>query len=194
MSPLYLASLRSTECTLKLSLPFGFHCAISAPSCVHTEQQMVFALAYNEAPFPPPWHYLIRPHSFIQFFFLFVLAFRSQILQHLLAAGAKVCVRDRDQAAPLHLAALSGSSVVLHLLILNGAGLEDRDSLHMTPLHYSTLKDNAEAAKLLLHYGADVDATERLGRTPLHLATERGHCKVAPFSHKSPCGLCTHLK
>lgn len=100
-------------------------------------------------------------------------------MQHLLAAGAKVCVRDRDQAVPLHLATLSGSQAVLHLLILNGAGLEDRDSLHMTPLHYSTLKDNAEAAKLLLHYGADVDATERLGRTPLHLATERGHCKVA---------------
>lgn len=87
-------------------------------------------------------------------------------------------MRDRDQAAPLHLAALSGSRAVLHLLILNGAGLEDRDSLHMTPLHYSTLKDNAEAAKLLLHYGAHVDATEKLGKTPLHLATERGHCKV----------------
>lgn len=92
-------------------------------------------------------------------------------------------MRDRDQAAPLHLAALSGSRAVLHLLILNGAGLEDRDSLHMTPLHYSTLKDNAEAAKLLLHYGADVDAAERLGKTPLHLATERGHCKVAFLSH-----------
>lgn len=87
-------------------------------------------------------------------------------------------MRDRDQATPLHLAALSGSGAVLHLLILNGAGLEDRDSLHMTPLHYSTLKDNTEAAKLLLHYGADVDAAERLGRTPLHLAIERGHCKV----------------
>jgi hypothetical protein len=96
----------------------------------------------------------------------------------LIAKGADVNARDKEDTTPLFLAA--AQSVVntdkLKLLMAGGADVDARIQhstnsvdLGMTPLMYAVrYPGNIEAVKLLIAKGADVKAKDNYGKTPLY--------------------------
>ena len=71
-----------------------------------------------------------------------VLAGESEIIEHLIKAGADVNGRNRDEGTPLHEAALMGRDGVAKLLIQNGADVEARNDNGETPLNYAQTEWN----------------------------------------------------
>ena len=102
----------------------------------------------------------------------------------LIDAGADVNARNRDGAAPLHLAALTTTTAhraaasraaMTKLLIQKGADAGAADAQALQPLHLAALKGRDEMLSLLTAAGARTDAKDRLGRTPLHHAAMGNH-------------------
>ncbi|UVC11170.1 ankyrin repeat domain-containing protein [Rhizobium sp. TH2] len=103
-------------------------------------------------------------------------------IEQLLAAGADVNSRERDQATPLIKAALQAKFDVAELLISKGADIMARNSGGFTPLHAAAFSGSLPISKLLLHRGASLDdATNKAGVTPLMVAGEENHVALAAF-------------
>jgi ankyrin repeat protein len=94
-------------------------------------------------------------------------------VERLLASGAAVDTRDRDQATPLIAAALSDRPAVAELLLTKGADVMARNAGGFTPLHAAAYSGSVSIAELLLDKGAVLeDATNKAGVTPLMVAVE----------------------
>ena len=97
-------------------------------------------------------------------------------VERLLASGAEVESRDRDQATPLIAAALSGQLVVAELLLNKGADVMARNAGGFTPLHAAAYSGSVPIAELLLESGAVLeDAANKAGVTSLMVAVEENH-------------------
>lgn len=97
-------------------------------------------------------------------------------VERLLASGAEVDSRDRDQATPLITAALNDQPAVAQLLLSKGADVMARNAGGFTPLHAAAYSGNVEIAELLLGKGAVLeDAANKAGVTPLMVAVEENH-------------------
>jgi len=96
--------------------------------------------------------------------------------ERLLAQGAPVDSRDRDQATPLIAAALSDQLEVAELLVGKGADVMARNAGGFTPLHAAAYSGSVRIAELLLEKGAVLeDAANKAGVTPLLVAAEENH-------------------
>lgn len=129
----------------------------------------------------------------------------SDIVQSLLAYGAKVNTRDSNGRTPLHLAKDSKTALLLLengaevnardndsatpllstgdndtmvLLLENGAQALDYNELVGTPLHLAVAHAKPRTVQLLLEKGIQVDARNIDLETPLHCAASSG-----PFSN-----------
>ena len=98
---------------------------------------------------------------------------RSEILQALISAGARVDTRilnpSYNDETPLHLAAAFNSNpAVAKALIDAGAVVNVRaGTLDSTPLHYVVIFNSIpEVIPTLVEYGANLDATDKTGFTP----------------------------
>jgi ankyrin repeat protein len=97
-------------------------------------------------------------------------------VERLLASGADVDSRDRDQATPLITAALNDQPAVAELLLSKGADVMARNAGGFTPLHAAAYSGSVEIAGLLLSKGAVLeDAANKAGVTPLMVAVEENH-------------------
>lgn len=109
---------------------------------------------------------------------------QTESLRQLLAAGADVSLRNRDNATPLHVAARAGNVPAVELLLQYKADVGATDTKGATPLHYAAEGGSVEAADLLLKAGADVNARTTDGESPSSWArrhvlfTSDGHTRV----------------
>ena len=109
-----------------------------------------------------------------------VMGGRPAVVAALLAAGADVHARDReDGPTPLHDAA---TPEVVALLLEAGAAIDARaryyrwprpGGLDMTPLHAAAIRADPAVFLALLEAGADLEALDWNGRTPMDYARER---------------------
>src|SRR5262245_44977839 len=97
-------------------------------------------------------------------------------VERLLASGAEVDSRDRDQATLLIVAALNDQPAVAEFLLSKGADVMARNAGGFTPLHAAAYSGSVPIAELLLDKGAVLeDATNKAGVTPLMVAVEETH-------------------
>jgi ankyrin repeat protein len=103
-------------------------------------------------------------------------------VEQILAGGAKVDSRTRDDATPLISAALANQPAIVELLLSKGADTSARNAGGFTALHAAAYAGSLAVAKLLLQKGASLDdATNRSGVTPLMVAGEQNKVEVAEF-------------
>ncbi|MGE0483891.1 MAG: ankyrin repeat domain-containing protein [Gammaproteobacteria bacterium] len=93
----------------------------------------------------------------------------------LLAAGADIDARDRQDATPLLLAARSGLSEQAAELLRHGAEPDARDHEGRTALHYAAHFANGPLATKLIAAGADTDLPANDDDTALSVAAKRNH-------------------
>jgi ankyrin repeat protein len=102
-----------------------------------------------------------------------------EIVQYLIALGAKLNIRNGEGLTPLHCAVISGQEMIVELLISKGANVDVNTSGLGTPLHFAcslALYDRDKAimiAEILLNNGADINSKAHdTGWTPLHYGYE----------------------
>ncbi|MBY5334576.1 ankyrin repeat domain-containing protein [Rhizobium leguminosarum] len=106
----------------------------------------------------------------------------TAVVEQVLATGADVDSRTRDQATPLINAALGAQLPIAELLIGKGADVMARNSGGFTPLHAAAFSGSLPISKLLLDHGATLDdAANKAGVTPLMVAGEENHVALATF-------------
>lgn len=108
-------------------------------------------------------------------------AYRTDIVEKLIAMGADVHARNRRGAAPLHYAADGGpgspawnpsaQAATIACLIAAGADPNAADSSGVAPLHRAVRTRCAAAVRALLDGGADGRRKNKSGSTPMLLAT-----------------------
>lgn len=100
-------------------------------------------------------------------------------VQHLLASGVDVDVRDENDNTALHLAAGYGYTELARLLVHSGADVDARGRIGNTPLHLAAQEGYLEIVRLLVDGGTDVAARNHYRGTALELASGWGHGAVA---------------
>lgn len=100
---------------------------------------------------------------------------RAEIVQTLLAHGARVQVASAVGLTPLHVAVRESRTDVIHLLLQAGAPVAALDAFGCSPLHDAATRGDTMSASMLLAAGAAPNAADGFGTTPLHLAARNGH-------------------
>lgn len=108
-------------------------------------------------------------------------AYRTTLVQELIAAGADVLAQDRLGAQPIHSAAMGtpgapawnpdAQTETIARLIAGGADPNTLDKRGVTPLHRAVRTRCAAAVKVLLEAGADPRLSSKSGSTAMGLAT-----------------------
>lgn len=94
----------------------------------------------------------------------------------LIAAGAEIDARDKDQRTPLLLATRADAIDSARALIEAGADVNARDNIRDTPFLYAGAEGRLEILKALLATGkADLKDTNRYGGNALIPAAHHGH-------------------
>jgi hypothetical protein len=109
-------------------------------------------------------------------------AYRTEIVQELIAMGADVRARNRRGAEPLHAAAVGmpgshtwnphAQAATIASLIRAGADPNAVDNSGVAPLHRAVRTRCAAAVRALLDGGADARRKNKSGSTPMLLATQ----------------------
>jgi hypothetical protein len=109
-------------------------------------------------------------------------AYRTEIVQELMAMGADVHARNRRGATPLHAAAVGipgsrmwnprAQAATIACLIEAGADPNAIDKGGVAPLHCAVRTRCAAAVRALLAGGADAQAKNKSGSTPMRVATQ----------------------
>lgn len=93
-----------------------------------------------------------------------------QILEMLLAKGAKVEAKNHINQTPLFWAVIHNSIPATKVLLSHGAEVNAQQSGGWTPLHCAAINGYCEGARILIEKGADVKAQSDFNETPLMLA------------------------
>lgn len=110
---------------------------------------------------------------------------KSEVVEFLLANGARVDARDNKQRTALHFSVANNSLDVVMLLVRSGARIYDEDDGGLMSLHYASQNGRNKIVFFLIEHGCDVnhptgdtyEDTERslTGSTALHFAAQNGH-------------------
>jgi len=95
-----------------------------------------------------------------------------QILEMLLANGAKVDARNHIHQTPLFSAVIYDNVPGTKVLLAHGAEVNARQDGGMTPLHCAARNGYCEVARLLIQNNAAIEARTEAGETPVVLAVE----------------------
>ncbi|KAH9116360.1 hypothetical protein AeMF1_009691 [Aphanomyces euteiches] len=106
----------------------------------------------------------------------------------LVARGANVNFKDKDDATPLIYASKYGHLSIVKELLAHGADVMLADKTNCTPLHIASYKGHLIIVQVLLAHGASVDATDENGKTPLNWASSWGHIAIVKelLAHGAP--------
>ena len=98
-----------------------------------------------------------------------------EIVEYLLAHGAKTNIRDYDKLTPLMMMDEDATPELFQLLVRYGAKLNLLDKQKNNILHHlATRPVDAGVIKLVATYGVPVNGLNKEGKTPLMLAVENG--------------------
>lgn len=101
---------------------------------------------------------------------------RQDVMEKLIANGAKLEATDNDGWTPLMYAARRGNVPIAKYLIEQGANIMQRSiSDNFTPLHLACGNECIDMAEFLVDHGADIDAKDNSGRTPGYYMKVRGN-------------------
>ena len=100
-------------------------------------------------------------------------AANKEVVELLIAKGAKVDTKDKNGRTPLHGAIARDRKEIAELLIDKGADVNAKSDDDWTPLHYAAANGHKEIAELLITKGADVNAKSDDGSTPLDWANDK---------------------
>jgi hypothetical protein len=93
-----------------------------------------------------------------------------QMMQALIAHGAKVDAPDRNGLTPLMAAASMGLDQNVRVLISAGAKVNARDEKGSTPLIWAAISGHPQVVEILLAHGADGKVKNKDGHTALSLS------------------------
>lgn len=110
---------------------------------------------------------------------------KAEIVEKLLAAGAKADVANRYGITPLLLACENGSEEIVRSLLNAGADANAKQRGGETALMVASRAGKPGAVKALLEKGAKVDAQDRKEQTALMWAAAEGHADVIELLVKS---------
>jgi ankyrin repeat protein len=102
------------------------------------------------------------------------------IIKFLIAKGADVKSRSKNNASLLHCAATMGHSHIVQFLIEEchaDVNLQD-NKYQSTPLHTAAIHGHVQIVKTLLRNNADINAKNDKGLTALHWAVMKNHIQV----------------
>eukprot|EP00775_Hariotina_reticulata_P005218 gene5218-5455_t len=106
---------------------------------------------------------------------LAVEAGQADVVQLLLAAGARHDLCDYDGSTPLHIALENQDEAILKLLLAAGADPQAPSRDVCSPLHAVAQRGPLGLMQLLLEHKAAVQVADSKGWTPLHLAARAGN-------------------
>jgi ankyrin repeat protein len=125
---------------------------------------------------------------------------RMQIVRFLIAHGAQVKAKDKENVTPLHCAAYMGQTDIVQLLLAEGAEVNARtvrdpnggfalSDLYLntplpsgaTPIHAAVVDRDPNVVDVLTAHGGQLDAKDESGRTPLHYAVVQGDAGPVQF-------------
>lgn len=99
----------------------------------------------------------------------------AEVINMLLAEGARVNDRDSAEQTALNWAAMRGRIEIVDALLDNGADINTRNNDGVSPLLYAVGTGNIAMIKLLLENRAEIEVESSLSKmTPLLLAVEKG--------------------
>ena len=99
-----------------------------------------------------------------------------EIVEALLAAGAKAISANRYNVTPLSLASMNGNGAIIERLLKAGADANSASGEGQTPLMTAALNGRVDAVKVLLAHGARINESEPIrGQTALMWAASEGN-------------------
>ncbi len=101
-----------------------------------------------------------------------------EIMQFLLAYGAKPNSRDLQKRTPLMMLDEDAGPEMIRILLSYGANIKSADAGKNTVLHHFAQFDEPEIMKFLIQHGADPNARNKQGRTPLMIAAENDNAEA----------------
>nr|XP_033785675.1 transient receptor potential cation channel subfamily A member 1 [Geotrypetes seraphini] len=105
-----------------------------------------------------------------------------EIVRKCIAFGAKIDLKQNDNATSLHFAATQGATEIVKLMVASYTSDKSivnlQDGNNETPLHKSALFDHCELAEYLISMGADLNSIDNDSRSPLLLAVTCAAWKV----------------
>lgn len=110
----------------------------------------------------------------------------AEVIDLLLAAGAKPSPKDFRRLAPLHLAVLGGHLEAVRRLLAGKARVTVTDFDRQTPLHFAAKAGDESIARELLATGAQPKRPDAYRKTPLKLAESTGDAKLIELLRNPP--------
>jgi ankyrin repeat protein len=101
------------------------------------------------------------------------------LLNHLIARGIDLRMRDEAGSSLLHEAATGGLPEIIETLLAAGLSAAEANTIGWTPLHYAAEAGRLRAVEILAGSGAALDARTPDGKTAFNLAQEWGRKDVA---------------
>jgi ankyrin repeat protein len=112
-----------------------------------------------------------------------------EMAELLVALGADVNAKGKDDWTPLHIAARDNHKAMVEWLLAHEAEINAKDDRGWMPLHFAANNNQKDAIESLLAHGAKVNDKDDRGYTPLHLAANCSPYKIDMQYDKSVVAL-----
>lgn len=113
----------------------------------------------------------------------------TEVVETLLALGARVDVSDENGLTPLHWVAQEGHDELVDILVQYGSNREAQDIWGRTPLLVAVENGKKKVVEILLRIGVEKKARDNFGFAPLHVAAAHGHKSMVEFLVSEGFGL-----